>query len=448
MPQASPLSRKTMTRDPVFGFGRSREILCVASERTPGRRSRGVPHLPARLASPWRRGWWHPRRPPPRSPPLRPRTPGRWSRATTTTARTWRGASGEKRTIRPRTNPTPASAAPSRRLRVRPTRARAARARARRCVGCARRWSRKGRAKKSELRVLLKKKKNANPRARVSSVCASARPRGATATSGCASASVRRWRSPRNSSSRSLLEEEPLRRSTECSVREPSTRSPRGPRRARTTRRRKRRRKKNLLLVRCFPAFPRVSCFDERRGSRRSRRSRGSANAFASRSLQGGRRRPRRALPPKRSKRTRVERGGGGRRFASRSRERSEFSKPFETASLRGPSFEASWRSPSSPRSRSQRWHAPAWDAPRGASPRARPPPPPPRDPPRGSRLDSRDGSLATRPYRRSIESAYAVPGVTTLFAPARGERRQIVREASWSRGVVESCRKESQKVP
>ena len=144
--------------------------------------------------------------------------------------------------------------------------------------------------------------------------------------------------------------------------------------------------KKNLLLVRCFPAFPRVSCFDERRGSRRSRRSRGSANAFASRSLQGGRRRPRRALPPKRSKRTRVERGGGGRRFASRSRERSEFSKPFETASLRGPSFEASWRSPSSPRSRSQRWHAPAWDAPRGASPRARPPPPPPRDPPRGSR--------------------------------------------------------------
>ena len=159
MPQASPLSRKTMTRDPVFGFGRSREILCVASERTPGRRSRGVPHLPARLASPWRRGWWHPRRPPPRSPPLRPRTPGRWSRATTTTARTWRGASGEKRTIRPRTNPTPASAAPSGRLRVRPTRARAARARARRCVGCVRRWSRKGRAKKSELRVLLKKKR-------------------------------------------------------------------------------------------------------------------------------------------------------------------------------------------------------------------------------------------------------------------------------------------------
>ena len=222
-----------------------------------------------------------------------------------------------------------------------------------------------------------KRKKNANPRARVSSVCASAR-RGATATSGCASASVRRWRSPQNSSSRSLLEEEPLRRSTECSVREPSTRSPRGPRRTRTTRRRKRRRKKNLLLVRCFPAFPRVSCFDERRGSRRSRRSRGSANAFASRSLQGGRRRPRRALPRKRSKRTRVERGGGGRRFASRSRrtvvraERSEFSKPFETASLRGPSFEASWRSPSSPRSRSQRRLAPVWDAPGGASPRAR----------------------------------------------------------------------------
>ena len=152
-----------MTRDQVFGFGCSREILCVASERTPGRRSRGVPHLPARLASPWRRGWWPPRRPPPRSPPLRPRTPGRWSRATTTTARTWRGASGEKRTIRPRTNPTPASAAPSRRLRVRPTRARAARARARRCVGCVRRWSRKGRAKKSELRVLLKKKKKREP---------------------------------------------------------------------------------------------------------------------------------------------------------------------------------------------------------------------------------------------------------------------------------------------
>ena len=167
MPQASPLSRKTMTRDPVFGFGRSREILCVASERTPGRRSRGVPHLPARLASPWRRGWWPPRRPPPRSPPLRPRTPGRWSRATTTTARTWRGASGEKRTIRPRTNPTPASAAPSGRLRVRPTRARAARARARRCVGCVRRWSRKRRAKKSELRVLLKKKKT-RTRARAS----------------------------------------------------------------------------------------------------------------------------------------------------------------------------------------------------------------------------------------------------------------------------------------
>ena len=169
MPQASPLRcreitrRKTMTRDLVFGFGRSREILCVASERTPGRRSRGVPHLPARLASPWRRGWWPPRRPPPRSPPLRPRTPGRWSRATTTTARTWRGASGEKRTIRPRTNPTPASAAPSGRLRVRPTRARAARARARRCVGCVRRWSRKGRAKKSELRVLLKKKKKREP---------------------------------------------------------------------------------------------------------------------------------------------------------------------------------------------------------------------------------------------------------------------------------------------
>ena len=62
--------------------------------------------------------------------------------------------------------------------------------------------------------------------------------------------------------------------------------------------------------------------------------------------------------------------------------------------------------------------------------------------------IQNRDGSLATRPYRRSIESAYAVPGVTTLFAPARGERRQTVREASWSRGVVESCRKESQKVP
>ena len=60
----------------------------------------------------------------------------------------------------------------------------------------------------------------------------------------------------------------------------------------------------------------------------------------------------------------------------------------------------------------------------------------------------SRRDRTDARSRRRSIESAYAVPGVTTLFAPARGERRQTVREASWSRGVVESCRKESQKVP
>ena len=60
----------------------------------------------------------------------------------------------------------------------------------------------------------------------------------------------------------------------------------------------------------------------------------------------------------------------------------------------------------------------------------------------------SRRDRTDARSRRRSIESAYAAPGVTTLFAPARGERRQTVREASWSRGVVESCRKESQKVP
>ena len=448
MPQASPLSRKTMTRDPVFGFGRSREILCVASERTPGRRSRGVPHLPARLASPWRRGWWPPRRPPPRSPPLRPRTPGRWSRATTTTARTWRGASGEKRTIRPRTNPTPASAAPSRRLRVRPTRARAARARARRCVGCVRRWSRKGRAKKSELRVLLKEKKKREPararleRLRVRSSARRYRDLGlcerecaalAIATELVFSESSRGRASPTLDGvfSPRTVDAESAGSAT-CANDEPKE-TPK-------------KKKKNLLrCFRCFP-FPRVSCFDARHGSRRSRRSRSSENAFASRSLPG-RRRPRRALP--RSKMSKVKRGSGGnrsRRTVVREKtarvrlagsERSEGSRGFETASA-CPSFEASWRSPSSPRSRSPRRRAPAWDAPRGASPRARPPPPPPppRDPPRGSRRDSRDS-----PRDASGEGDATVPTLDrerlrrswcddALFAP-------IVE--SWSRGVVES---------
>jgi hypothetical protein len=45
----------------------------------------------------------------------------------------------------------------------------------------------------------------------------------------------------------------------------------------------------------------------------------------------------------------------------------------------------------------------------------------------------------ATRPYRRSIASAYAVPGVTTLSSRPSWSRGVVSRGVveSWSRGVV-----------
>jgi len=452
MPQASPLSRKTMTRDPVFGFGRSREILCVASERTPGRRSRGVPHLPARLASPWRRGWWHPRRPPPRSPPLRPRTPGRWSRATTTTARTWRGASGEKRTIRPRTNPTPASAAPSGRLRVRPTRARAARARARRCVGCVRRWSRKGRAKKSEPRVLLKKKKKREPararleRLRVRSSARRYRDLGLCERE-CAALAIATElvfsESSRGIASRTLdgvfsprtVDAESAGSAT-CANDEPKE-TP------------KKKKKKtfsfdvfDVFLFRVFPASTRDTVRDVRgvRAARKTpsrvdrfrvgvvrdvrfrdrkcRKSNAEAEGivraepsfakkrrgFASRVPNGAkargvskpraRVRPSRRLGVRRRRRARARRGGARRRGTLHVARRHERDR----------------------RRRRRRRRAI-----RRAGPAATP----------VTRLATLR-ERATRPYRRSIASAYAVPGVTTLSLRAH---RGVVE--SWSRGVV-----------
>jgi len=96
---------------PKCNFGRSYERTRLSprppSETTPPRATRTA----------WRRGWrrararpWPSPRPPPPSPALRPRTPGRWWRATTTA---WTSRRSLRPTgTRPLATPTPASATP------------------------------------------------------------------------------------------------------------------------------------------------------------------------------------------------------------------------------------------------------------------------------------------------------------------------------------------------